>query len=69
MAVSWRVMGSTGSTAEWTRHGSYWAAAHKTATIYDPTMGMKATRSLAKVRSVPLRLSDHPVVIEVADGP
>ncbi len=42
---------------------------HKTVAIYDPTVGTKATRNLANVRSVPLTLSDHPVVIEIPSKP
>jgi hypothetical protein len=43
-------------------------ATYGTATICDPTVGTKATRSLSRVRSVTLKLSDHPVVIEIPGG-
>ena len=33
--------------------------------VYDPTVGMTAIQTLTNVSSVPLTLSDHPVVIEV----
>lgn len=33
--------------------------------VYDPTTGTNALQTLANVRSVPLTLSDHPVVLEV----
>ncbi len=42
-------------------------ATHPKVTIYDPTVGTKATRSLAKARSVTLRMSNHPFVIEILD--
>jgi hypothetical protein len=38
---------------------------YPSATIYDPTVGTKAIRSLVKVRSVTLKLRDHPFVIEI----
>ena len=34
--------------------------------VYDPTLGTEPTQTLANVRSVPLTLSDHPLIIEVA---
>jgi hypothetical protein len=34
--------------------------------LYDPTTGISPTRILTNVRSVPLSLSDHPVILEVA---
>jgi len=33
--------------------------------IYDPTVGASATQTLTSVASVPLTLSDHPVIIEI----
>ena len=33
--------------------------------IYDPTTGVSPTKTVTDVRSVPLTLSDHPLVIEV----
>ncbi len=44
-------------------------AKRKTARTYDPTIGTKPTRSLADARSITLKLSNHPVVIEVSNGP
>jgi hypothetical protein len=44
-------------------------SAHKAVRTYDPTVGAKPTRSLANARSVSLRLSDHPVIIEINDRP
>jgi hypothetical protein len=34
--------------------------------VYDPTLGTSPTRTLGSVRSVPLSLSDHPLIVEVA---
>jgi len=34
--------------------------------VYDPTLGTSPTQTLTNVRSVPLSLSDHPMIIEVA---
>jgi hypothetical protein len=34
-------------------------------TIYDPTVGMKAIRTLTKVASVPLTLTDHPIILSL----
>ncbi len=36
-----------------------------TVTVYDPTMGTSPSQTLSGVRSVPLTLSDHPVVLEL----
>ncbi|HXR06655.1 MAG TPA: hypothetical protein VN765_04940, partial [Candidatus Acidoferrum sp.] len=37
--------------------------------IYDPTMAAAPARTLSNASSVPLLLSDHPVIIELpADG-
>lgn len=38
-------------------------AAPTKATLYDPTVGASATRTLEKTVSIPLSLTDHPVVI------
>jgi hypothetical protein len=32
--------------------------------LYDPTVGTDTLQTLAKVRAVPLTLSDHPVILE-----
>ena len=42
-------------------------SARETVRIYDPTVGTAPIRKLAGARSVPLTLSDHPVVIEILD--
>jgi hypothetical protein len=34
--------------------------------VYDPTIGTSPTQTLTNVRSVPLTLSDHPMIVEVA---
>jgi hypothetical protein len=39
--------------------------AHPTVTLYDPTVGTSATQTLHNAASVPLTLSDHPVIIEI----
>jgi hypothetical protein len=36
-----------------------------TVKVYDPTTGTSAGQTLHGVTSVPLTLSDHPVVIEI----
>ncbi|HEY3819977.1 MAG TPA: hypothetical protein VGL81_22585 [Polyangiaceae bacterium] len=36
-----------------------------TVTVYDPTMGTAAVQTLNAVSSVPLTLSDHPVIVEI----
>lgn len=36
-----------------------------TVNVYDPTMGTSPTQTLSAVSSVPLTLSDHPVIIEL----
>jgi hypothetical protein len=41
--------------------GATFATVH----IYDPTLGTSATQTLGKVASVPLTLSDHPLIIEI----
>ena len=41
---------------------------HPSVTVYDPTTGVSPTQKLKDVNAVPLTLSDHPVVIELA-GP
>jgi len=33
--------------------------------VYDPTTGTAPTQTLSAVSSVPLTLSDHPVVLEI----
>jgi hypothetical protein len=40
-------------------------AAHPSVKVYDPTIGTEPTQTLTDIRSVPLILSDHPVVIEI----
>jgi hypothetical protein len=40
------------------------ATPHPTVDIYDPITGATPTQSLANVTSVPLTLSDHPVILE-----
>jgi len=44
-------------------------ASHASVKVYDPTTGTAPTETLEKVASVPLTLSDHPVVIEFSGGP
>ncbi len=39
--------------------------APSTVRIYDPTVGTEAAKTLAKPRSLPLELSDHPLVLEI----
>jgi hypothetical protein len=36
---------------------------HAAVSIYDPTIGTKAVHALANVSSVPLTLSDHPLIL------
>jgi hypothetical protein len=38
---------------------------HTTVDIYDPTVGTAKVQTLTNVRSVPLTLSDHPLILEV----
>jgi hypothetical protein len=38
---------------------------HASAKVFDPTVGTEAVQSHAKVRSLPLTLSDHPLVIAI----
>ncbi|VFU09307.1 conserved exported protein of unknown function [Methylocella tundrae] len=40
---------------------------HGTVNLYDPTVGVTATQTLSNVSSVPLTLSDHPIIIEVVN--
>jgi hypothetical protein len=40
-------------------------SASQSAKIYDPTTGISPTQTLTNSRSIPLTLSDHPVVIEL----
>jgi hypothetical protein len=40
-------------------------ATFATVNLYDPTIGTTATKTLANVSSVPLTLTDHPIIIEV----
>ena len=40
---------------------------HKTVNIYDITVGAAPVQTLANVSSVPLTMSDHPMIIEVID--
>lgn len=42
--------------------------AHKLVKVYDPTIGTSPVQTLRDARSVPLTLSDHPIVIEIAGG-
>jgi hypothetical protein len=37
--------------------------------VYDPTVGTSPVRNLRDVESVPLTLSDHPIVIEIPATP
>jgi hypothetical protein len=41
-------------------------AAYPSVKVYDPTVGVEPTQTLSNVNSVPLTLSDHPVIIELA---
>jgi hypothetical protein len=41
------------------------AATHPSATIYDPTIGVKPIQILSNVNSIELRLTNHPVVIAI----
>ena len=34
--------------------------------VYDPTLGTSPTQMLTNVRSVPLSLRDHPLIVEIA---
>lgn len=43
-------------------------ASFPTVKVYDPKVGPEALQSLKNVGSVPLTLSDHPVIIEIAAG-
>jgi hypothetical protein len=38
---------------------------HPAATLYDPTVGSTPTQVLSNVHSIALKLSDHPVVVEI----
>jgi hypothetical protein len=38
---------------------------HPSVKVYDPTVGVAAIRSLRKIESLPLTLSDHPVIVEI----
>jgi hypothetical protein len=40
-------------------------AVHAALNVYDPTIGTAPVQTFSNVRSVPLTLSDHPVVIEI----
>lgn len=40
-------------------------ATYPSVNVYDPTIGTASTKTLSKVRSVPLTLSDHPVILEI----
>ena len=44
-------------------------ATYASVKVYDPTVGTSPTQTLGNVGSVPLTLSDHPVVIEISNGP
>lgn len=44
-------------------------ATYPTVNIYDPTVGTTATQVLANVSSVPLTLSDHPMILEFSAVP
>jgi hypothetical protein len=41
-------------------------ASYASVKVYDPTVGTDPTQTLANVDSVPLTLTDHPVIIEIA---
>ena len=41
-------------------------AAQASVRVYDPTLGTAPVRTLANVGSVPLTLSDHALIIEIA---
>jgi hypothetical protein len=43
-------------------------AVQETVKIYDPTVGTTAIHALVSVRSIPLTLSDHPLIIEIPAG-
>lgn len=43
------------------------AAEHPSIKVYDPTTGTSPVRTLSNARAAPLTLSDHPVVLEIAD--
>jgi hypothetical protein len=38
---------------------------YATVNVYDPTLGTSPTKTLSNVPSIPLTLSDHPVIIEI----
>jgi hypothetical protein len=38
---------------------------HQTVNVYDPTVGTSKVQVLSNVSSVPLRLYDHPMIVEV----
>ncbi len=40
-------------------------APHAAVKVYDPTVGIKPIETFANARSVPLTLSDHPLIIEI----
>jgi hypothetical protein len=40
-------------------------ASHPTVRVYDPTTGTAPTSTLSGVTSVPLSLSDHPMIVEL----
>jgi hypothetical protein len=40
--------------------------AHASVKVYDPTTGTSPTQTLSNARSIPLTLSDHPVVLEIS---
>ncbi len=56
-----RVSGSDSVTVELARPSV-------SATLYDPTVGTSAVQALHKVRSIPLSLSNHPVVLAIGGG-
>ncbi len=41
--------------------------AYQSVKVYDPTTGTAPTETLSHARTVPLTLSDHPVILELAD--
>jgi hypothetical protein len=40
-------------------------ATYPTVKVFDPTLGATATQTLRKVASLPLKLSDHPLIVEI----
>jgi hypothetical protein len=43
----------------------YLGATYAVVNVYDPAMGTIATQTLRQVSSVPLALSDHPLIVEI----